>query len=65
MAGWDADALDRLRHWPLRDLLLAWLDKLRQEARQHYALDLQVWAALAPHQEGTPKPPKLPRILRS
>jgi hypothetical protein len=51
--------------WPIRELLLAYLSILKREAQDRYEIDLQVWAALAPHQKDPPKPPKVPKILKS
>jgi len=50
--------------WPLRDLLLAYVECLRVAARKSYTLDLLVWSALAPHQRRKTDPPSIPRVLR-
>lgn len=51
--------------WPVRELLLAYIDRLKAQALVRYQSDLQVWATLAPYQENQSKPPKPPKILRS
>lgn len=65
VADWDPARTTEWLMLPLRDLLLAYLSILKQQAQERYELDLQVWAALAPHQKTPGKPPNLPRILRS
>lgn len=50
--------------WPLRDLFLAFIDRMRDQARRNYELELVVWALLAPHQQRPPKPPDVPAVLR-
>jgi hypothetical protein len=51
-------------YWPLRDLFLASIQRIREAARRNYELELVVWALLAPHQKRPPKPPDVPGILR-
>jgi hypothetical protein len=64
VARHDAGRVREIFEWPLRDLLLAYLEHLRVIARRNYELELLVWSALAPHQRRRTDPPKLPRILR-
>lgn len=64
VAGWDPARAAQTLMWPLRDLLLAYLDILRREAMARYERDLLVWAALAPHQKNPQPAPKPPKILR-
>lgn len=51
--------------WPLRDMFLAYIDRLKDDARKHYEFEVLVWAALAPHKKKPGKPPDVPAILRS
>jgi hypothetical protein len=51
--------------WPVREILLAYIAVLKQQALERYQADLQVWATLAPHQEKASKPPEPPKILKS
>lgn len=64
LADWDFARAQELMGFPVRELLLAYLALLKERAREAYEHDLQVWAALAPHQEKPTKPPRLPGILR-
>jgi hypothetical protein len=64
VAHHDADLVREIFEWPLRDLLLAYLERLRTTARRTYEIELLVWSTLAPHQRRKTDPPKLPRILR-
>jgi len=50
--------------WPLRDLLLAYVECMRVSARRSYEIELLVWSALAPHQRRKIDPPTLPRVLK-
>jgi hypothetical protein len=65
VARHDAGRIREVFEWSLRDLLLAYLERLRTAARRNYEIELLVWSALAPHQRRKTDPPKLPRILRS
>jgi hypothetical protein len=51
-------------NWPLRDLFLASIERMREAARRHYEFELVVWALLAPHQKRPPRAPDVPPILR-
>jgi hypothetical protein len=61
----DAGRVREVFEWPLRDIMLAYLESMRVQARRNYEVELLVWSALAPHQRRRTDPPKLPRILRS
>lgn len=50
--------------WPLREMLLAYLDCLREAALRKYEMELQVWSSLAPYQRRKTDPPALPRVLK-
>jgi len=50
--------------WPLRDLFLAYIARLRETALRNYQTELLVWAILAPYQKRQSKPPDLPAILK-
>jgi hypothetical protein len=50
--------------WPLRELFLAFVERMREHARRAYELDVLVWAVLAPYQKRRTNPPELPSILR-
>jgi hypothetical protein len=65
VGGWDACRIRQVAAWPLRELLLAYIDILKCQALERYEHDLAVWAQLAPHQKDPPSPPKPPRILKS
>lgn len=51
--------------WPLREMFLAYLALLKEQARKAYQFDVLVWAALAPYQKRQSRPPDIPVILRS
>lgn len=56
--------MQQVFEWPLREIFLAYLEALRDAARENYNRDVLVWAALAPHQKRASKPPDLPKVLR-
>lgn len=64
MAGHDPARIDEVMDWPLRDLLLGYLARLRETARRDYQAELLVWAVLAPYQKRQSKPPELPAVLK-
>ena len=65
VADWEPAGIRERLLWPLRDLLLAYIDLLKRDALARYQHDLAVWAMLAPHMKNPGSPPKLPRILKS
>jgi hypothetical protein len=56
--------MEKVFEWPLRDIFLAYIERLRESARRNYEIELIVWSSLAPHQRRKTDPPALPRILR-
>jgi len=49
--------------WPLRDLFVAFVERLKDAAVERYRADMLVWAVLAPWQKSQKRPPELPAIL--
>jgi hypothetical protein len=47
----------------MREVLLAYLELLREQARADYATAMQVWASRTAF-GGNAKPPKIPEILQ-
>lgn len=66
MADWNYDQARRVARWPLRELLLAFLERIRDRAMEAYRWDVLTWAVLEPHrkEESRGKPPKVPDILK-
>jgi hypothetical protein len=50
--------------WPLRDLFLAFVERLREAAVEQHRAAMLLWAVLAPHLKERSKPPALPAILK-
>jgi hypothetical protein len=50
--------------WALRDLFVAYVERLKDSARKAYEIDLLVWATLAAGGAKV-KPPDPPSILRA
>lgn len=46
-------------HWPIRDVLLAYVAKMREQARVIHGQNLMLYAMA-----GKGRPPELPEILR-
>lgn len=61
----DPARFDEVMDWPLRELFLAVIARMKEEARRQYQFDVLVWAVTAPYQKQQQKPPQLPEILRS
>lgn len=51
--------------WPIREALLAFVERARETARQEYRSEVLVWAVTAPHMRKKTKPPDVPAILRA
>jgi len=50
--------------WPLREVMLGYIERLKVQALRSYEIELLVWSALAPHQRRKTDPPALPRVLK-
>lgn len=50
--------------WPLVEVLMAYLEVVKDQAQHAHEIDLQVWAAIAPYAKKDLKPPAIPPILR-
>jgi hypothetical protein len=64
VAAQDPARAEEVMDWPLRDLFLAFIERLRQAAVERYRAELLVWAMLAPYQKRSQKPPQIPSILK-
>jgi hypothetical protein len=64
MAGFDPGRYAEVMDWPLRDLFLGFIERLRDQARRNYEVEMLIWATLAPHQKRQQKPPDVPALLR-
>ena len=55
-----------VRRWPIRELLIAYVDEVRQAALESYRWELLTWAVLEPHRDknSAGKPPKIPDIIK-
>jgi hypothetical protein len=63
VAGWDHNAAQMVLDWPLRELLLSYSAKLKEEALRGYQVALTVWASRTAL-GGKQKPPDVPTILK-
>ena len=65
VAGYDMEAGQRVARWPLREVLLAFRDRLRTAAAEQHRASVLAWSFLAPYlPKNNRKPPDLPAILR-
>lgn len=66
VSGYDPERAERLAHWPLRELLLAYLELMRKQAREAHTVSLVLWAIQAPYMKdgARQRPPQRPAILR-
>jgi hypothetical protein len=49
--------------WPLRDLFIAFVERLKDAAIERHRAEVLIWAVLAPWQKQQTRPPALPAIL--
>jgi hypothetical protein len=56
--------MHEVARWPLREALLAYVARMKEEAIVSHRHETLVWAFLAPYQKKSSKPPPVPRILR-
>lgn len=65
LAGYDVARYREIKHWPLAEALLAYENKLREDARRDYHVEYLAWANLAATGATKRKrPPELPAILK-
>lgn len=64
VAGFDHDLAERVKRWPVLEVLHAFQDRLRVRATEQYRNALLVWASLAPWQKKKTPPPQVPDILK-
>lgn len=64
VAGHDPDRAERALDWPLRELLLAYVETMKEAALESYRHASIMWALTAPHSKKPPKPPRVPSILK-
>jgi hypothetical protein len=48
----------------MRDVFLAYVERLKDKAAENFRAETIVWAILEPHRKSKTKPPPLPKILR-
>jgi hypothetical protein len=56
--------MQAIERWPVRELLLAFIECWKDSALASYRHAQTMWAILAPHSGKNLKPPKVPRILK-
>jgi hypothetical protein len=64
LADFDPRRMREVARWGLRDALIAFVHRIREQARVQYRHDLLVWASTAPHSAKKIEPPKPPRLLK-
>jgi hypothetical protein len=65
VAGSDFDLAARVLLWPLREMLIAYVARLRAQALDSYRHDQLLYVLAAPWtKKGESKPPPVPPILR-
>ena len=64
LAGWDPEQARTIIRWPLREALLSYVARLKDEAIKAFRFESLMWAILAPHAKKKSDPPKLPTILK-
>lgn len=66
VAGWDFDKARRVARWPLREVLLANLERMKDRALEAFRWEAMQYAVAAPwsRKDSGAKPPQVPEILR-
>jgi len=64
LAGWDPGQAKAVIRWPIREALLAYVTRLKEEAIKGFRFESLMWAILAPYAKKKSDPPKLPAILK-
>jgi hypothetical protein len=64
VAAFDCDVAERVARWPLREMLLALLDRMRDRASEVYGDQVMIYTLRAPHLKSPEAPPKVPEILK-
>jgi hypothetical protein len=63
LADCDPARIEALEDWPLRDLFLAYVERMKQAAREAYSHDVLIWTVLAAAGAKIKKP-DVPGILQ-
>jgi hypothetical protein len=64
VARHDYDRLLIVLNWPLRELLIAYVETLRSAALESFRYDMVLYWLQAPHLKKPRQPPKVPSILK-
>ena len=65
VAGYDVSRYAEITKWPLAEALVAYENKLREDAQRDYQVEYLAWASLAATgATKRKKPPELPAILK-
>lgn len=64
VAQFDYAKAQAVLDWPLHEVLLAYVERVRDAALQQYNQSVLVWAITSPHMKKPPKPPRVPAILK-
>jgi hypothetical protein len=64
VAGHDWEKAQRVLDWPLHEVLIAYVEQMREAALDSYQHSIIVWALTAPHSKKPAKPPRVPAILK-
>ena len=64
-AGGDPARFEAVMQWPIRELLLHYLGRLRERARGDYNASLIVWAVQCGYSKDRISVPDVPAVLRS
>lgn len=63
LADWDPERAQVVLRWPLREALLAYVERLKAHAQAQYEHAMLLWASIAPYAKGA-RQPDLPAILK-
>jgi hypothetical protein len=50
--------------WPIREVLMVYLERCKRAATETYRMEYLAWASMAPHASKKIDPPEIPAILK-
>lgn len=65
LAGGNYHEAAIVSRWPIREALMAYLERVKREAMETYRMEFLAWASMAPHSAKKIDPPEIPDILKA
>lgn len=65
VAGGNYSEAAIVSRWPMREVLMVYLERCKRAAMETYRMEFLAWASMAPHSAKKIDPPEIPSILKS